>query len=102
MLPPSHHDEGPERVGAEDFGGGSPDDPPVRSPEVGEPLEREKVRSRIAISLVVLLAVVILVLLGAAISGVNRDSVQTIGDIVLPPVVALCGTVVGFYYASSR
>jgi len=41
------------------------------------------VRSRIATSLVVLLAVVILVLLGAAIAGVNRDSAQTIGDIVL-------------------
>lgn len=100
MLPP--YGQGPERVGAEDFGGGSPDDPPVRSPEVVEPPEREKVRSRLAVSLVVLLAVVILVLLGAAVAGVNRDSVQAVGDIVLPPVVALCGTVIGFYYASSR
>lgn len=91
----------PSRL-VEDFGGVSPGDPPVRPPELGEPPEREKVRSRLAVCLVLLLAAVVLTSLVAVIAGVNRDDVQSISDVLLPPVVALCGTVIGFYYASSR
>jgi hypothetical protein len=80
----------------------TPEDPPVRPPQVAEPPERERVRSRLAFCLVLLLATVVLASLGAVIVGVNRDNVQSISDVVLPPVVALCGTVIGFYYASSR
>jgi hypothetical protein len=95
-------DEAPASPAVEDFGGVRPDDPPVRRPELGEPPERERVRSRLALCLVALLSVVVLTSLGAVIAGVNRDDVQSMSDIVLPPVVALCGTVIGFYYASSR
>jgi hypothetical protein len=92
----------PPPASSEDFGGVSPDDPPIRPPRLSEPPERERVRSRLAVCFVLLLAAVVLTLLASAIIGVNRSEVESVSNIVLPPVVALCGTIIGFYYASSR
>jgi hypothetical protein len=64
--------------------------------------DREKVRGRIAGGLVALLAVLTLVPTAAVIFGTSADDLKTILEVVLPPVVALCGSALGFYYGAGQ
>jgi hypothetical protein len=93
----------PEEV--EDFGG------PTEEADVPsvEPLKlfdaepgREKVRAWLAAALVALLTAVVLAALGAVIAEVDIDNIKAILEVILPPVVALCGSALGFYYAAGR
>jgi hypothetical protein len=92
--------------GEEDFGGPTADaDVPAVEPlEVRFDVEpgREKVRAWLAASLVALLAIVVLSTLGAVIAGTDVGDIKAIIQVLLPPVVALCGSALGFYYASGR
>jgi uncharacterized membrane protein len=62
---------------------------------------REQMRSVLAASLVLLLAVVTLLpLLFIALNMVSIDDLDTLLKIVFAPVVALVGSVVGFYFGA--
>ena len=63
---------------------------------------REKVRAMVAGALIALLALLSCGALGAVIAGVSGEEVRAITELVLPPVVALCGSAIGFYYATGR
>lgn len=86
-----------------DFGGEIQNPPEVDRPRVFDPEPaRERVRGRIASWLILLLATLSLAALGAVIGGADVDDIRGIAEIVLPPVVALCGSAMGFYYGSGR
>lgn len=100
--PPAEPANPTEALEELDFGG-SGDPPKVERPRVFNPEPgREKIRGRIAIGLVILLAVVCLAGLGAVIAGKTSQEVREIMEVVLPPVVALCGSAIGFYYGQPR
>jgi hypothetical protein len=79
--------------------------PPVEPPtEVGpydEREDREMVRGRLAIGLISLLALLTFSALGGVLAGADAQSIRSILEVIVPPVVALCGSALGFYYASA-
>jgi len=81
------------------------DPPPVVAPEEGGPYDpskdREKVRGRLAAGLVGLLAILTVSALGGVLAGASADDIKAILEVAVPPVVALCGSAIGFYYAST-
>ena len=87
-----------------DFGGPVEGDDlkPVQRPTVfdAEP-GRERVRGRVAGALVLLLSTLTLIALIAVVAGVAAADVRSIIELVLPPVVALCGSAIGFYFGSN-
>jgi hypothetical protein len=94
--------EEPETI---DFG--PPDEgyvPPQRlsagvfDPEPG----RERVRALVAGALIALLALLSCATLIAVVAGADPDRVRPIAEIVLPPVVALCGSAIGFYFGAGQ
>jgi uncharacterized membrane protein YagU involved in acid resistance len=60
------------------------------------------VRALVAGALIALLAVLTCAALIAVIAGVASNGVRSITEIVLPPVVALCGSAIGFYFGSGH
>jgi hypothetical protein len=72
--------------------------PAARARSIGR--QRERIRGYIALILVVILSAVVL---GALTVGmiVNHDRVEDIKgllEVILPPIVALTGTAMGFYF----
>jgi hypothetical protein len=96
--------EGTAPLEEEDFGGPVDEVEPVApltvrwNPERG----RELVRALVAGALIVLLAILTCAALIAVIAGADGADVRSITEIVLPPVVALCGSAIGFYFGSGR
>lgn len=84
----------------------SGDVPSVEPPTEGEKYDaskdRETVRGRLAGGLVGLLALLTVSALGGVLAGADSQSVRSILEVIVPPVVALCGSALGFYYASAR
>src|SRR5215213_8553461 len=56
-------------------------------------------RNALALGLALLLAVLTITILVAAIAGANGDRLMQISQLTITPVVALCGTAFGFYFA---
>ena len=83
------------------------DDGPVEAPPPVTPLRlfdaepgRERVRAALALILVLLFAMMVVSSLAAAIiSDSTGNRLKPLLDTLLPPVVALCGSAIGFYYA---
>jgi hypothetical protein len=64
---------------------------------------REGTRRWLAFGLLLLLAAIALLSVGAVILGLqNTDDVKSIADVVFPPIVALTGSALGFYFGSER
>jgi hypothetical protein len=62
---------------------------------------QEKTRARLAIGLLLLLAIVVFVLLGAALSHrMNVAEIKDLAAVLLGPLVALAGSATGFYFGS--
>jgi hypothetical protein len=85
-----------------DFDDGTGDRPPPVTPlrlfdaEPG----RERVRAVVALVLVGLLTTMVLVtLIATIVDGGAGARLKSLLDTLLPPVVALCGSAIGFYYA---
>lgn len=99
--PPDDVNEDDAGLEREDFGGPVSNVPQVQGPSLTyDPARnRETVRAAAAIGLVALLGLLSCAALGAVIAGVSVDAIRSITEIVLSPVVALCGSALGFYYA---
>src|SRR4051812_41055581 len=84
-------------VGAADLG-----PPPTRA--VGKTIHerRESVRGRLAGGLTLLFAAIVLGSGVAVWTGTDVDTVKSLLEVVLPPVVALTGSAVGFYFAGEQ
>lgn len=97
-------DDDEPRLEEEDFGGAVRDLQPVRPPTVEWSRERgrELVRALVAGALILLLTVLTAAALIAVIAGVASREIRSIMEIVLPPVVALCGSAIGFYFGSDQ
>jgi hypothetical protein len=63
---------------------------------------RERVRALVAGALIALLALLSSVGLVAVIAGVDGKEIRPILEMVLPPVVALCGSAIGFYFGAGQ
>lgn len=94
--------EGPPPITSIEFDDGSGETPPPITPlrlfdaEPG----RERVRAALALILVALLTVMVLMSLVAAVIDEEAGGrLKSLLDTLLPPVVALCGSAIGFYYA---
>ncbi len=59
-------------------------------------------RGRLAGGLVILLAVVILIAAIAVVAGSSVKDIKSMYEVLLPPVVALTGTAMGFYFAGGQ
>lgn len=60
---------------------------------------REKVRSGLAIGLLVLLATVLLTLVGFTVGHeISTDTAKELAAVILTPLIALTGTALGFYF----
>jgi len=83
-----------------DYGGPTAEgDLPVVEPPRTEPPGREHTRNLLTLGIFLLLATLTITTLAAAVAGVNSDSLARIAEITISPVVALCGTAFGFYFA---
>jgi hypothetical protein len=72
---------------------------PVRPPGAeGVPRQRETIRGIIALVLIAMLGVVIMIAVVASVFLHRVDDAKGILEVVLPPVVALTGTAMGFYF----
>ena len=78
-----------------------PPEPTAARPFDPEP-QRERMRGRLAAGLVVLLALLTCGGLLAMSLGVDSADVRSILEVVVPPVAALSGSAVGFYFATAR
>ena len=79
--------------------------PPDPLPTVARPIEeqREDVRRGLAYALVALFGAVLLVSLVAVVTGwADVDDVKSILEVLVPPLVALTGSALGFYFAGER
>ena len=56
-------------------------------------------RNALAMGLALLLAILTITALVAAIAGADGDRLMQISQLTITPVVALCGTAFGFYFA---
>lgn len=74
------------------------------SPTLGEiEKHREGTRRWLAYGLILLLASIALLSLAAVVFGWQKtDDVKSIADVVFPPVVALTGSALGFFYGVER
>jgi hypothetical protein len=93
----------------EDGGGGGGGAGPVSallpfSPTLGEiEKHREGTRRWLAYGLIILLGAIALLSLLAVIFGWQKtDDVRSIADVVFPPIVALTGSALGFFYGVER
>ncbi len=69
----------------------------------GKELERrrEDTRRWLAFALVATFAIVVLVALGAVVlGGTSVDDIKSILEVLIPPLVALTGSALGFYFGS--
>lgn len=103
--------------------GASPAGPGAQTPEGGEPEfkltdfdagevwtgpydpepDRERVRGRMAFTLIALFAFEVVFLLAAVAAGwLTVPDAETLGSIVSAPTVGLAGAATGFYYATRR
>jgi hypothetical protein len=93
----------PEELPPVDYGGPTTvAELPVVEPPRTEPPGREFTRNLLTLGLYLLLAILTIATLAATIAGVNTESLARIAEITVSPVVALCGTAFGFYYAERR
>jgi hypothetical protein len=73
------------------------------APQPKDPTQqRESMRGYLALAILGLFAAVILLSLIAQIAGTDQESLIRLLEIVLPPIIALAGTAVGFYFGSER
>jgi len=83
-----------------------PLDPPPASPEATTPFDpepqREEMRGTLAAGLVALLAAISIGAVIAVAVGVNAAEIRSIVEVLIPPITTLCGSAVGFYFATSR
>lgn len=87
-------------VEAIDYGGPVDEVPPVDRPTVFDPEPtRERIRAIVALWLVALLSLLCVGAVAAVIAGAGLEAVRAITELVLPPVVALTGSAIGFYFA---
>jgi len=89
-----------------DWGGEDFTDEPVAeyvSPPIRQPYDpsraRERVRGWVTTALLAVLGIQILGAFLALILGASADDVRSLLEVTLPPVVALAGTALGFYFA---
>ncbi len=75
--------------------------PPTEGGKYDPTRDREKVRGRVAVALVGLLAVLTIGALAGVLAGASADNIKSVLEVTVPPVVALCGSALGFYYASA-
>lgn len=75
--------------------------PPTEGGAYDPSKDREKVRGRLAAGLVGLLAVLTVSALGGVLVGADAGDTKAVLEVTVPPVVALCGSAIGFYYASA-
>jgi hypothetical protein len=56
-------------------------------------------RNALAVGLALLLAILTITITAAAIAGTDAEILSLVGQLTITPVVALCGTAFGFYFA---
>jgi hypothetical protein len=89
-----------DSVKEEDLDGAGSQNPTIVDRKPYDPAEdRERLRGYLAIGLTALFSLVVLALLASAIRGwLSDDQLEKLAGILISPVAALLGAVVGFYY----
>ncbi len=65
--------------------------------------KRENARAWITYSLIGLVSIIIVgTLIGASFNFLDKDKIEVILTAALPPIVALLGSAMGFYFGSSK